>query len=84
MKKLAGVPLKDLLDIVPSWCTHITVNVNDPDGCLFESNEYFQAVLDGKLVQNGKCEQSFLGDMCEYAKSVEHYKQVLKDDENEC
>ncbi len=84
MKKLAGVPLKDLLAIVPDWCTHITTNTNDPRGCLFESAGHFQTVEDGKVANNGKCEQFEYGDMCFHAVSVEHYKQILKDEENEC
>ncbi len=78
MKKLANVPLEDILDIVPDWCTHITVHACSPDEFLFESVDWYQAgaygVLDGR-----RCHQECSG-IEKYAMTVESLKQILKDD----
>ena len=83
MKKLTGVPLREILALVPSWCTHITLHPCFPNHLIFESTKRFQVFHKGVPDDAGVCTQLPNG-MNDYAQTVEHYKQILEDDENEC
>lgn len=59
------------------------MQANHPDTFIFESATHYQAGSRG-LVDGSKMLQRFKGDMCDYAQSLEYYKQILKDEQNEC
>jgi hypothetical protein len=83
VKKLAGIPLIDMLALAPKWATHISVQANAPDTFIFESNEYYQAGYEGAL--DGSCmPQATLGDMCDFALPLSDIAQLIKDEQNEC
>lgn len=54
-RTIGGLPLKQVLDMAPEWATHVSTDARRPNTLIFESAEYYQAVMNETLL--GKCSQ---------------------------